>query len=364
MKREFNTQTVGVRAIDVGYFQTKFTQGRQRGGIGGTIITDFFPSIAPKVEPARPVVAGPMSAPLKGRAIRIGDIDYFVGLDARFYASSTAPRSIGENFSESATYKALTYGALDQMAAKSGSFGLEIEHLVVGLPCNTMSKYGPGLKRWLEADPHIIGSASEGPEAVRHRVVVRNAHVIAQPYGALVDYGVVRGNNVDGWALVVDPGGGTLDWFCASKQRTNWTRSGAYPKAMLTCAFAVADAIGPDLRDSVEVVERIDRAIRRVDGVSQFKVEGVAHDISTYWERVESVLQEAVDKMMASVGKSADLDLDLILVTGGGAGVFSEFMKKAYPVLANRIRPLEDSVFANVRGFHAIGEHLQAAGSK
>jgi plasmid segregation protein ParM len=363
MKREFNTQTVGVRAVDVGYFQTKFTLGRQRGGgSGGPIITDFFPSIAPKVEPARPVVTGPMSAPVKGRLIRIGDLDYFVGPEARFYASSTAPRSIGENFSESATYKALTYGALDQMAVKSGGFELVIEHLVVGLPCNTISKYGAGLKRWLEAEPHMIGSASDGADAVRHRVVVRKAHVIAQPYGALVDYGVVRGNNVDGWALVVDPGGGTLDWFCASKQKANWARSGAYPKAMLTCAFAVADAISPDLRDSVEVIERIDRAIRRVDGVSQFKVEGVAHDISTYWERVESVLQEAVDKMMASVGKSADLDL--ILVTGGGAGVFSEFMKKAYPVLANRIQPLEDSVFANVRGFHAIGEQLQTAGSK
>lgn len=172
MKREFNTQTVGVRAIDVGYFQTKFTLGRQRGGgNGGPIITDFFPSIAPKVEPARPVVTGPMSAPLKGRPIRIGDIDYFVGRDLRFYASSTAPRSIGENFSESATYKALTYGALDQMAAKSGSFGLEIEHLVVGLPCNTISKYGPGLKRWLErsrrcsrtvAPPHRIASLGSG----------------------------------------------------------------------------------------------------------------------------------------------------------------------------------------------------------
>lgn len=363
MKREFNTQTVGVRAIDVGYFQTKFTLGRQRGGgNGGPIITDVFPSIAPKVESARPVVIGPMSGPVKGRLLRIGDLEYFVGPEARFYASSTALRSIGENFSESATYKALTYGALDEMAAKSGGFELVIENLVVGLPCNTISKYGAGLKRWLEAEAHMIGSASEGADAVRHRVVVRKAHVIAQPYGTLVDYGVVRGNKVDGWALVVDPGGGTLDWFCASKQKANWARSGAYPKAMLTCAFAVADAISPDLRDSVEVIERIDRAIRRVDGVSQFKVEGVTHDITTYWERVESVLQEAVDKMMASVGKTADLDL--VLVTGGGAGVFSEFMKKAWPVLSNRIQPLEDSVFANVRGFHAIGEQLQAAGSK
>ena len=122
MKREFNTQTVGVRAVDVGYFQTKFTLGRQRGsGSGGPIITDFFPSIAPKVEPARPVVTGPMSAPVKGRLIRIGDLDYFVGPEARFYASSAAPRSIGENFSESATYKALTYGALTRWPPRAGA---------------------------------------------------------------------------------------------------------------------------------------------------------------------------------------------------------------------------------------------------
>jgi len=52
---------------------------------------------------------------------------------------------------------------------------------------------------------------------------------------------------------------------------------------MLTCAFAAADAIGPDLRDSVEAIERIDRGIGRVDGASKLKVEGATHDISTYW---------------------------------------------------------------------------------
>ena len=71
------------------------------------------------------------------------------------------------------------------------------------------------------------------------------------------------------------------------------------------------------------------------------------------------MLHEAVDKMMASVGGTADLDV--ILVTGGGATVFAEFMKKRFPALANRIQPLEDSIFANVRGFHRIGEDLFAA---
>lgn len=357
MKRDLNTQTVAVRAIDVGYFQTKFTLGRERSA-KAPILTDSFPSLAPKADLAKRLQAGPFASGHKGKIIRVGDLDYFVGPDAKFFASASEPRTISENYSETAAYKALTYGALDLMASKAGSYELFIEHLVVGLPCNTINKYGESLKTWLQGEAHLIGT-SGSDNGVRHRVVIRKAHVVPQPYGALVDFGGERGNSLDGWALVVDPGGGTLDWFCASKQKANWMRSGAYPKAMLTCAYAVADAIDKNLRDNVEVIERIDEAIRQVGGKGSFKVEGVTHDIAHFWERVEAVLHEAVDKMMASVGGTADLDV--VLVTGGGATVFAEFMKKRYPVLANRIQPLEDSIFANVRGFHAIGEDLHAA---
>ena len=364
MKRDLNTQTVAVRAIDVGYFQTKFTLGRERSA-KAPIRTDSFPSLAPQVEPAG-MQTSTLAPAHKGKIIRVRDLDYFVGTDARYFASTSQPRTISESYSETAAYWALTYGALDQMASKAGAYELVIEHLVVGLPCSAMGKYAEPLKAKLQGEAHLIGSSGADADGVRHRVVVRRAQVVPQPYGALIDYGIERGNEINGWALVVDPGGGTLDWFCASKQKANWTRSGAYPKAMLTCAYAVADSIGKTLRDDVEVVELIDAAIRRraAGGQGTFKVAGETHDIASHWGRVEAVLHEAVDKMMASVGSTANLDV--VLVTGGGAGVFADFMKKRYPELANRIQPLENSVFANVRGFHTIGEgmHAAAAGGK
>lgn len=364
MKRDLNTQTVAVRAIDVGYFQTKFTLGRERSD-KAAILTDSFPSLAPQVEPAG-MQTNSFSPAHKGKIIRVGELEYFVGTDARYFATTSQPRTIPEGYSETAAYWALMYGALDQMASKTGAYEVVIEHLVVGLPCSAMGKYAEPLKAKLQSEAHLIASSSADSDGVRHRVLVRRAHVVPQPLGALFDYGIERGNKVEGWALVVDPGGGTLDWFCASKQKANWNRSGAYPKAMLTCAYAVADSISNKLRDNVEVIERIDAAIRgRVAGAEgTFKVEGETHDIASHWPRVEAVLHEAVDKMMASVGSTADLDI--VLVTGGGAGVFADFMRKRYPVLAKRIQPLENSVFANVRGFHTIGEemHAAAAGGK
>jgi len=357
MQRDLNTQTVAVRAIDVGYFQTKLTLGRERSA-KASILTDSFPSLAPQADPLQ---GASFMAAHKGKILSVGDLAFFVGHDAKYFASASEPRTISEGYSETAAYKALTYGALDQMASKAGAYELIIEHLVVGLPCSTIGRYAEPLKAWLQGEPHLIGASGADAGGVRHRVLVRRAHVVPQPLGTLFDYGIERGNKVDGWALVVDPGGGTLDWFCVSKQKANWKRSGAYPKAMLTCAYAVADSISKTLRDNVEVIERIDDAIRRrVAGAEgTFKVEGETHDIASHWERVEAVLHEAVDKMMASVGGTADLDV--VLVTGGGAGVFADFMRKRYPVLAKRIQPLENPVFANVRGFHAIGEDLHAA---
>lgn len=351
-----NSITVAVRALDVGYFQTKYTVGRERSA-KAPILTASFPSIAPQVDVGS-LDAGSFAAGHVGKVVSVDDLLYFVGPDAKFYAgASGVPRTIREDYSQTAAYKALTYGALDQMANKTGAYELVIEHLVVGLPCNTIKTYREPLTNFLQSQAHLIGAA--GGDSVRHRVVIRKAHVVPQPYGALVNFGAERANSLDGWALVVDPGGGTLDWFCASRQKANFNRSGAYPKAMLTCAYAVADAIDKKLRDNVEVIERIDQAIRQVGGNGSFKVAGINHEIADHWPRVEAVLHEAVDKMMASVGDTADLDV--ILVTGGGAMVFAEFMKKRYPALANRVEPLQDPIFANVRGFHRIGEDLYAA---
>ena len=72
--------------------------------------------------------------------------------------------------------------------------------------------------------------------------------------------------------MVVDPGGGTLDWYLTERTTPYWERSGAYPKAMLACAYAVADRLDSGWRDQAAIVDRIDCAIR--EQLPSFKVQG------------------------------------------------------------------------------------------
>lgn len=350
---ETNTKTVGVRAIDVGHSRTRFTYGRSETAL---ILTDSIPSLAPK---AKRLQAGPIASRQNVETITVDDLHFLIGEDAKDVVNPSELRSASERNRDAATHKALIYAALERMARRAGVYELVIERLVVGLSCKAIYNSGELLSAWLVGSPHLIGATCGDGGGARHRVVIRAASVIPQPYGALLDFGIERRNDLDGWALVVDAGAGALNWFCSSKQRQYWYRSGTFPKAMLACAYAVAGAIDKDLRHNLEVIERIDRAIRRVDGDGSFEVAGVKHDIADHWHRVDAVMHEAVDKMIARVGTTADLDL--VLMTGGGAALFAEAIRMHYPILANRIRQVEDPIYANVRGFHVFGDHVRAA---
>lgn len=351
MKRDLNTVRVAVRAIDVGYYNTKFTLGRERDGRNeSTIATKMFPSLTPRYAEALSALPGAVES--GGRVVTFDGLDYYVGQDSVYCASGSVARSISHDFSRSTTYRVLTYAALAEIAEKAGGFAVEIDRLVVGLPCNTFKNEAPALEKWLCGQHRITTNGRQVLVAVEH------VHVIPQPLGALLDYCFESGHDFDGWALIVDPGGGTLDWFCTTKERGNWGRSGAYPKSMLACSYAVCDAIHKEFRDSYEVVSRVDNAIRGQS--STFRANGNTYQIADYQRQIDDVVIEALDKMMESVGKM--FDLDLILVAGGGGRLFAKALRTRYPEVADRVTEWsEEPIFANVRGFHAFGEQMRAA---
>lgn len=350
MKRDLNSVRVGVRAIDVGYYNTKYTLGRERIASKAApprITTKMVPSLAP--QHAEALGTAPGTRPGVGRVVRLDSVEYFVGVDAVKRISGSDPRSISHDYSRSISYKVLTYAAMADIAEKAGGFDVVIDTLVVGLPCNTIHTEKPVLESWLRGRHRI---QTDGAEVF---VTVENLHVVPQPIGALLDYSFEHGNDFDGTALVVDPGGGTLDWYCTTKLEGNWLRSGAYPKSMLACAYAVCDAIDKDLRDNYEVVARVDRAVR--GEVETFRANGETYQITSYRRLIDEVVNEALDKMMGSVKTFGDLDL--VLVSGGGGLVFADALRTRYPKIANRIKQWsEEPIFANVRGFHAFGEQV------
>jgi plasmid segregation protein ParM len=351
VKRDLESKRVGVRAIDVGYSRVKFTLGREEANGRSTILTSMFPSVAAlqSGDSGSQKIEGSTSQ--KGLVVTVDRQNYYVGDDVQLHCAGVQPRSMDEKYSTTPQYMALMYGALDEIAKSAGDPAqLVIENLVLGLPLSTCAKYAPALKEKVLGE-HRIGE-NDGP---RRTVSVENVHVIPQPHGALLNYGYARKTQVDGWVLVVDPGGGTLDWYLASAKGPAWGRSGAYAKAMLACAYAIADQIPDTKRDDINVVLRIEEALS--GSKPTFRVNGQDYEIEGFQPAIDAVLQETYTKMKDRVGTWSDIDH--IVLTGGGANQLGAFMRRAEPALERRIVTDGSPVFSNVTGFQIYGERLR-----
>lgn len=352
MKTELKSVRVGARAIDVGYCNVKYTLGRKVEAESSSIAAGMFPALAPRV--TKQQLHGGMSA-ADGCLVEINGITHFVGTGAVYCSSGSEPRHVLANYSGTDKYLAQMRGGMHYMLLDQGSPDeLVIEQLVVGLPLNTFGAFKhPLLQRTL--GEHLITNPATGGT---HRIIVERAHVMVQPQGALLNYHVNDAQRAgDGWCLVIDPGGGTLDWYVSQGKVPNWERSGAYGKAMLACAYAVADKIQQGWRDQFEIVDRIDAAIRQ--DLSSFRVGGYEHRLADFRPAIEAVLQDSVDQLTTIVGTFDNFDH--ILFTGGGARVYYEFLSRRMPKLKPVMRLDDNPIFSNVRGFQ-IGAELLHAG--
>ena len=344
---------VDVRAIDVGYFSTKFSLGRKAHALNA-LSTSLFPSIAPRVRSEiSPSATGQGDRDVT--IISINGCHYCVGRDASLSAAGVEPREILGDYCLSEKYLALSRGAMHYMAQDVlTSSELLIRNLVVGLPLNNYVKHKDFLTSRLTGE-HLLAPDASKPWEGNRRVVVENVYVTVQPQGAVSHYTATHGISLgDHSILVIDPGGGTLDWYVVKGGRSNWERSGAHPKSMLACAYAVADAIDPTWRDNIEVVNRIDKALR--EKASFFRAGGKEHRLANFKNEVDAVLLESTEKMLASVGSLSDLDL--ILFSGGGAGVYFDFFLRKHPEFASTMKMGEEPVYSNVKGFHVLGEFI------
>lgn len=347
MKRDHEVVQLGTRAVDVGYFNTKYSCGRNPEGSNDTIRTGLFLSLAPTLASLDAVV-DPGSKKLRGCTVEVDGAHYFVGHDAHYKSRNSDLRTVSSEYCMSGQYLALLRGAMSDMADRAGG-GQEftITDLVVGLPLSTFQQHRNALKSRCEGE-HIMTTA----EGHSRRVTVQRAHVVVQPFGALLNFGLSRQGKLEGLHLVVDVGGGTLDWYITDREKANWARSGAYAKAMLACSYSVADRLNESWKDQIKVMARIDKAIQ--DGAPSFEVAGRTYALAPFQGVIEAVLEECLLKMLSKIGHTDDIDH--ILLTGGGAPVFRRYFAKRKPQLAELMVLDKNPVFSNVRGFHAFGE--------
>lgn len=319
-----------VRAVDVGYRQTKFVTGMA----GPSIRCASFPSVAypSKRDQTK-------SAALERRqtiSVPIGGLFYEVGPDVALAADSFRASQMHDRFTDTPEYLALLRGALRMMNAP------EIDLLVVGLPVALLTLRKTSLERAMRGI-HDVGGG--------RRVVVKQAMVIAQPQGALVYYATATNRLAamqDQPSLVVDPGGRTFDWLVSRGMRLVQKKSHSLNRGVSDVLRAVASEISMEIGARYMDVDAIDEALRLEKPLILHQR---PYDLIRLQRVVDKLAEQAVSSMMQWIDDP--YSLRHIVLTGGGAWLFKQAVKAAFP--KQKIQVLRDPMFANVRGFQIAG---------
>jgi plasmid segregation protein ParM len=335
-----------VRAIDVGYGNTKFVAYHNHGS---NIQCSIFPSIAPHASCGDDLNGGIFQRRNTVK-IEINGVIYEVGKDSRLAQDASYGRTLTSDYSLSDHYMALVRGAIYYMGVP------KIDLLVVGLPVNTHSLHKDELEKRLKGI-HLVPTTVDGQPSAKENieVCVKEVRVLPQPIGAFFDYSITNslyGKMKSQMNLIIDPGYYTLDWVVSHGVKTVNARSGAHSGGMSAILSAMAEPIGKDIGVQLTDLTSIDEALRSGKNPSFF---GKEFDINKYISLGKEKARQFVGVMVTKVG-SKGVDIDNIILAGGGAEFFKEIIQESFP--NHKLVVTQDPVFANVRGFQLAGEQF------
>jgi plasmid segregation protein ParM len=328
--------TTIVRAVDVGFANTKFVTRVTNAGIE----CDHFPSLAyPSVREAS---ADALGGRRRTIAIPIEGLFYEVGPEIHLAADAFRPNHFHDQFTESPTYLALLRAALYYMKVET------IDLLVVGLPVAVFLARKAALER-LACGDHSLGG--------ERKVVVRKPLAVAQPQGALVYYAASTERLrelQDEQSLVIDVGARTFDWLATRGLRPVSKRCHSVNRGVFDVLQALAQQISLDIGADYRDLDAIDAAIRKRKPLSICQHPYPLDKL----ERISTgIAEQAVLAMQQSVGDLTGFHH--IVLAGGGAFLFRRVLCKA--LAKYRIHELTEPMYANVRGFQLAGQDRMAA---
>jgi plasmid segregation protein ParM len=292
---------------------------------------------------------------LNGIVVQVDGSPFFVGPDVESMQHSQPPQAISDAYFTSPSWMAQTLYGLWAMARHANAEGgLVIDHLTLGLPVSHLASH-TALIREKALGCHTVPGLA-GAQAMT--VTVLNVTVLAQPQGALLHgkFSPLRTMELRK-VLVIDMGGGTLDWFVCTRLKYEPKRCGSVPMGMLTLAEAVCDMHKPGLKNNSKVLRAADAALHRGDDVLQIGPH--RFHMRDYYPSVDRILFSALDQMLRGIG-SLD-DIDCIQFTGGGAAQIARAFGKRFPDYPlEQTHQDDDPVFSNVRGFHIYAQRMRS----
>lgn len=327
-------ETPVIRAIDVGYGNTKYIRSVENG----QAVADHFPSIVHRPAGGKPSFNESPDI----YEVMVNKTTYEVGpgVDA---ALEGGLRIMHENYIETEDYMALVYGALSQMNEDV------IDLLVVGLPVDLMGSKRETLQNLLTGTHRVAGREIE----------IKKVNAVAQPLGGFLHYAsqnkLLEELNTTR-NLLIDPGFFTVDFLVSTGLREIRGKSGSHPAGVSAYLKAVAKGLSKDFGINYDNISHIDEGIRK--GV--FRLYGEHVDLSKYHDMALAEIAPAVDAISNKVGDGRTIDQ--VILVGGGAKLFESSIKRLLP--KHRVHCDEYSVVANVLGFQKIGEAWMAHNSK
>jgi plasmid segregation protein ParM len=317
-----------VRAIDVGYGNTKFTLDER-----GTC--RVFPSLAPLAD-ARALRSGVL-ADRRTRIVTVDGLAYEVGPDVTLFADSPLLHS---SYIEAPEYRALVYGALDTMQVS------QVDLLVTGLPVHLHQLRSARLKQLLTGK-HVIRQDLT--------VTIAEVAVVAQPVGGLIAYS----QECEEWAttqsrirLLIDPGLFSLDWLVVQGLKEVPGLSQSIEGGVCEVLKGVAQQLTSDFGECYGNLRKIDDGLRG----APWQIHGQPADVDRYRAIATAAAARHV-RTMRNYVVSQLRSIEEIVLVGGGATHFEPAIRSAFPDLP--LTTVEDPITANVRGFQVIGRSLK-----
>ncbi len=281
--------------------------------------------------------------------VQVKDTMFEVGRDIHLAMDANHDSDVMDlDFSLSDAYAARLYGAISYMLPALP--GATIDHLVLGLPLNTYFRLHRKLAEKFRGS-HRVGPRGE-------TVTINQCSVYPQPIGSYAMFMANHATHFPGvsnpMALIVDVGYNTVDWFVCQGMKANEARSGANQKGMVGVLKTAAKKLiqETEAQDTeADIARRIDQSLKNGTDFIQY---GKPVPLDMYLEAASQYINEAAQAIRNSVGAGGDLHA--IVLSGGGAKLYSAFVQSKFP--KHTVLLLDDAAFANVRGFHAIGEKL------